>query len=164
LFSWKVNFLHRTVRDFLLLDDTTKILERWYSPAFGPHETICKALFAQIKYAPEERGYWDMDGPIAHLYSLFNQYSHLQSFRNVMELRRDVEAVLDLRGAKFAREGELLNDEERSPVSRRSPSIPRVQEAGVREEPQGMFRKYLGKLHEKWLNKKGGGLHTRDYG
>jgi len=46
LFNWKVGFLHRTVREFLVLEDTRKLLQDWSPTGFEPHETICKILLA----------------------------------------------------------------------------------------------------------------------
>ncbi|KAJ8123025.1 hypothetical protein ONZ43_g924 [Nemania bipapillata] len=50
-FSRRVNFLHRTVRDYLNLESTKQMLHQWCSPSFDADESICKALVAQINYA-----------------------------------------------------------------------------------------------------------------
>ena len=55
LFEYKVDFLHRTVRDYLELP-TTKIRD-WVPRDFDPHMAICRVLFAQIKTAPQDVEY-----------------------------------------------------------------------------------------------------------
>jgi DNA replication protein DnaC len=55
LFEYTVDFLHRTVRDYLLLPATD--VRQWAEPHFSPDEAICKALYSQIKTAPHEREY-----------------------------------------------------------------------------------------------------------
>jgi len=65
LFNWKVDFLHRTVRDFLIKSDVRKKLEGWANPDFDANIVTLKATLAQIKTAPGEgllRGEWsDME-------------------------------------------------------------------------------------------------------
>lgn len=45
----KVDFLHRTVRDFLRMDDIQKLLAERLEKSFDPNLTLCKALLAQAK-------------------------------------------------------------------------------------------------------------------
>ncbi|CAN9342371.1 unnamed protein product [Alternaria alternata] len=55
LFEYTVDFLHRTVRDYLLLPTTD--IKQWAEPHFNPDEAICKALYSQIKTAPHGEEY-----------------------------------------------------------------------------------------------------------
>jgi hypothetical protein len=48
LFDWKVDFLHRTVRDFLMIPDWQDLLDKWAGSDFNADLIICKA----ICYAP----------------------------------------------------------------------------------------------------------------
>ncbi|KAI1153726.1 hypothetical protein F4825DRAFT_473754 [Nemania diffusa] len=73
-FNRRFNFLHRTVRDYLNLDQTRQMLRKWCSPNFNADETICKALVAQIKSAPEGNEYGAMN---ARLFSLFKTHQQL---------------------------------------------------------------------------------------
>ena len=45
----KVDFLHRTVRDFLLTKDGQNMLSENLSPGFEPQTLLCKAFLAQLK-------------------------------------------------------------------------------------------------------------------
>lgn len=76
LFDRKVSFLHRTVRDYLLLDDTRKILRAWHSPSFNPHASICQAVLGLLKIAPDQSEYWGDNKPAARLTDLLR--SHLR--------------------------------------------------------------------------------------
>jgi Cdc6-like AAA superfamily ATPase len=68
LFEYTVDFLHRTVRDYLLLPMTN--IRQWAAPDFSPDEAICKALYSQIKTAPHEKEY----GP--HALALYETYQY----------------------------------------------------------------------------------------
>ncbi|KAJ4988895.1 hypothetical protein SVAN01_05519 [Stagonosporopsis vannaccii] len=68
LFEYKVDFLHRTVRDYLLLPTTN--ITKWAPREFDPDEAICKAIFSQIKTAPQGLEY----GP--HVMTLHEIFKH----------------------------------------------------------------------------------------
>ncbi|CAO2652865.1 Nn.00g022760.m01.CDS01 [Neocucurbitaria sp. VM-36] len=57
LFERKVGFLHRTVREYLMLNETRSVLQNWCSSGFDPHESLCKMLLAQIKISPDDYQY-----------------------------------------------------------------------------------------------------------
>ncbi|KAK4033791.1 hypothetical protein C8A01DRAFT_49701 [Parachaetomium inaequale] len=57
-FGWKVDFLHRTVKDFLAMPETQAFLSGWNPRAFDTDANICAALLAQIKGAPQEYEYF----------------------------------------------------------------------------------------------------------
>lgn len=76
LFERKVSFLHRTVRDYLMLDDTREILRAWHSPCFNPHASICQALLGLLKIAPDQGEYWGDNKPAARLADLL--WTHLR--------------------------------------------------------------------------------------
>ena len=57
-----VDFLHRTVQDFLSLEDTQVRLNGMIKGAFNPGQYICEALLSQIKAADISRpGQWTFD-------------------------------------------------------------------------------------------------------
>ena len=48
----RVEFLHRTVRDFLELPETQALLLSWSSAEFDPHQAVLMAALAQVKILP----------------------------------------------------------------------------------------------------------------
>ncbi|KAK5657589.1 hypothetical protein OQA88_3164 [Cercophora sp. LCS_1] len=67
LFNWKVDFLHRTARDFLLTESMQKQLDEWTPSEFSVDAAICTAILAQVKSAPQEEEYPRQDGPVERL-------------------------------------------------------------------------------------------------
>jgi len=63
-FYLEVEFLHRTVRDFLQNPTMQIMLETWASEAFHANIAISEALLAQVKTAPRGRAYHLLNGPI----------------------------------------------------------------------------------------------------
>lgn len=55
----RVEFLHRTVRDFLSTGSMQESLQSWLPESFNPHELICKVLLAELM-SGEHRGYMSM--------------------------------------------------------------------------------------------------------
>lgn len=90
MFSLKVDFLHRTVRDFLLLDKTKNILLQWSPCTIDVHECICKALLAQVKITPMDAEYL---GPVSQLSSIFSRHCDL------LELSGQTQCSLNVRGS-----------------------------------------------------------------
>jgi hypothetical protein len=66
LFVYTVDFLHRTVRDYLLPPTTN--VRQWAEPHFNPNAAICKALYSQIKTAPHGEEY------NSHVWALYQTY------------------------------------------------------------------------------------------
>ncbi|OAK96177.1 hypothetical protein IQ06DRAFT_296956 [Phaeosphaeriaceae sp. SRC1lsM3a] len=66
LFEYKVDFLHRTVRDYLALPETD--ITHWANPNFNPHQDICRAIYSQVKTAPHGLEYATQ---ICSLYGIF---------------------------------------------------------------------------------------------
>ena len=75
LFDWKVDFLHRTVRDFLILPDMQTMLDEWAGGDFNADKAICEAILCQIKSAPQEEEYLRSDGPIWNLARTINYHA-----------------------------------------------------------------------------------------
>src|SRR5215469_2244580 len=48
-YLYKVVFLHRTVRDFLLSKDVQSLLQSWISTPYAPSPLLCRAHLAEIK-------------------------------------------------------------------------------------------------------------------
>ncbi|KAF2667552.1 hypothetical protein BT63DRAFT_426413 [Microthyrium microscopicum] len=48
-----VDFLHRTVRDFLKTSEMQERLREWSLPGFDPYHLLCKALLADVKTSPQ---------------------------------------------------------------------------------------------------------------
>ena len=70
-FNLKVDFLHRTVRDFLRDPDMHNMLGKWVGTDFDANIAICQSLIAQVKTAPQERSYYDLGGALAKIIHLF---------------------------------------------------------------------------------------------
>jgi hypothetical protein len=51
-FKFNIDFLHRTVRDFLLLPDMQSMLKQRLKPGFTAKLLLCKAFLAQLKTTP----------------------------------------------------------------------------------------------------------------
>ncbi|KAK3662957.1 hypothetical protein LTR22_006121 [Elasticomyces elasticus] len=71
LFGHKVNFLHRTVREYLIQASVAQRLDAWKSEDFDADVLICKAIRAQIRTSPIVVDYFAADGPIAGLLRTF---------------------------------------------------------------------------------------------
>jgi uncharacterized protein (UPF0335 family) len=54
LFSRKVDFLHRTVRDFLIKGDMQDMFNEWASAKFDANVVTSMATLARIKTSPQE--------------------------------------------------------------------------------------------------------------
>jgi hypothetical protein len=69
LFDYRVDFLHRTVREYLELPTTD--LHAWSFAEFDVDKAICEVVFCQLKTAPHGKEYKPY---IAALYSLFKHH------------------------------------------------------------------------------------------
>lgn len=87
LFDWKVDFLHRTVRDFLILPDMQAMLDEWAGDDFDADKAICQAILCQIKSAPQEAEYFRSDGPVSNLAQ--TMYYHAGAFENDPDHEQD---------------------------------------------------------------------------
>ncbi|KAK4506153.1 hypothetical protein PRZ48_004118 [Zasmidium cellare] len=71
VFGQKVIFLHRSVREWLLLADVQRRLGDWKPAQFDVDELICKAVLAQVTTSPQDVKYFDQDGPVEALVQTF---------------------------------------------------------------------------------------------
>lgn len=55
LFEFRVDFIHRTVADFMQTADMKKLLKKWMPQSFNVDVEICKASLATIKATPSTR-------------------------------------------------------------------------------------------------------------
>jgi len=63
----KVDFLHRTVRDFLRIPEMQKLLDKWTSEGFDEHIAICEAIVCVVKTTPQEESHFQSYSPIINL-------------------------------------------------------------------------------------------------
>jgi hypothetical protein len=90
-YDCRVDFLHRTVKDFLRTTDIQQQLKTWSvttlqrmdsgfesmcdrrkpPAAFDPYQTICKATLAELRVAPIKFGYLKGSGPTLDLINIF---------------------------------------------------------------------------------------------
>ncbi|KAK1756510.1 hypothetical protein QBC47DRAFT_445089 [Echria macrotheca] len=77
LFNWKVDFLHRTARDFLLTENMSNQLVEWTAGGCDPHASICAAIICLAKVAPQEEEYFVPGGPVTKLRDPFIVHCNL---------------------------------------------------------------------------------------
>ncbi|KAI4859835.1 hypothetical protein F4820DRAFT_438659 [Hypoxylon rubiginosum] len=92
LFNVRVCFLHRTVRDYLLHEDTNNMLKMWCKGDFDPHETIAKALLAQVKVSPCGNEYHGTNSPISYLCTTLKDHCNATS-RPISHILRELKKV-----------------------------------------------------------------------
>ncbi|KAI6085130.1 hypothetical protein F4821DRAFT_279668 [Hypoxylon rubiginosum] len=93
LFNRRVCFLHRTVRDYLLLKNTNNFLKEWCKRDFDSDETIAKALLAQIKVSPSGHEYRGTNGPIPYLCTIIQRHCNATS-RPTSHILRELTKVV----------------------------------------------------------------------
>jgi hypothetical protein len=71
----KVDFLHRTVRDFLLLPKMQQMLDKWAGEGFDANVAICEATVCLIKTTPQYNAYFGIPGPVFGLLCTF--FNHI---------------------------------------------------------------------------------------
>jgi hypothetical protein len=87
LFNRKVDFLHRTVRDFLIKSDMQDMLNDWASAKFDANVVISMATLAQIKTSPQEEEHFMECGLV---WKLINIYKfHAQAIGPPRTIYRD---------------------------------------------------------------------------
>ena len=64
---YRVDFLHRTVKDFLITKDMERMLSYWTAPEFDPHITICRTILAEIKTITPIPEYFEHVGSLSEL-------------------------------------------------------------------------------------------------
>ena len=75
-FRYKVDFLHRTVRDFLKTPHMRRMLASWTDKNFDAKQSLCRALLAQIKSLPMKAEYTTKQSDLFVLVDDFMHYSH----------------------------------------------------------------------------------------
>ncbi|RYP65088.1 hypothetical protein DL771_008469 [Monosporascus sp. 5C6A] len=101
LFIWKVDFLHRTVKDFLISPETKAFLSRW-SPQqnLDSDMGICTALLSQIKTVPQECEYFELLSGVPALLTLLLMHARVLDespgceFNSLVRLLDQVDATL----------------------------------------------------------------------
>jgi hypothetical protein len=97
-FSLKVDFLHRTVRDFLRIPDMVNMVNKWVGTAFDENIAICEAIVCQIKSTPQHKAHFMPGGSVSGLLDMF--FYHIK--------------ILDDGQCPVAREGRLLDELEKA--------------------------------------------------
>jgi hypothetical protein len=88
-FKYRVDFLHRTVRDFLKTNDMQVMLEFRSAATFDARVSLCKIFLAQIKTFPFEAGIGD------RLNSLFALVDELMYYAGEVEVyKKEAEVTL----------------------------------------------------------------------
>ncbi|KAK3377288.1 hypothetical protein B0T24DRAFT_237832 [Lasiosphaeria ovina] len=90
MFNMRVDFAHRTVRDFFLASDIHKLLAGWSGPGFNASVGICEAILGQIKASPLDKDYCAKAGPVAMLVYAFNRQTAAGSIPVALHPRTDI--------------------------------------------------------------------------
>jgi hypothetical protein len=90
LCRYKIDFLHRTVRDFLQAKDMQNILIGQVHAGFEPITFICKALLAQLKSVPQNAYRFRDADHLGHLLDDIRYYAHQ------FEQRHSIAAIAEL--------------------------------------------------------------------
>lgn len=80
-FVYRVDFLHRTVRDFLNSSKIKEQIKSKIDPNFDPHGNLCLALLAQIKSIPIQPGHMTETGPLSDLVDDLAHHARLAETR-----------------------------------------------------------------------------------
>ncbi|KAK4897324.1 hypothetical protein LTR27_004844 [Elasticomyces elasticus] len=95
----RVNFLHRTVREYLAKPNVAQQLDAWRPDEFDVDMLICKAIRAQIRTSPIDVTYFAADGPISGLLRTFTfhcerLHRRLPQSTTARDLRNGLAAIL----------------------------------------------------------------------
>ena len=72
----QIEFLHRTVRDFLETKDIQYLLDERAGDAFNVHRYMCNALLSQMKILPQQRGYCEAHTQLDFLVNDFMYHAY----------------------------------------------------------------------------------------
>jgi hypothetical protein len=150
-FYLKVDFLHRTVRDFLRDPDMQNMLGKWVGTDFDANIAICQSLIAQVKTAPQDRSFNSVGGALAKIISLFFDHANVledSQYPLTLEARLLDDLIIALAQHKSYITGvESLFSISRSGVrnSNREPSYLVLEEA-----VQNGFHRYVSKKLDEW--------------
>ncbi|KAE9367360.1 hypothetical protein N431DRAFT_415963 [Stipitochalara longipes BDJ] len=76
-----VDFLHRTVRDFLRIPDIQNMINKWVGIGFDANVAICEATLAQVKTTPREGYCFDpAHGRVSSLLKMF--FYHIEALED----------------------------------------------------------------------------------
>lgn len=79
-FFLRVDFLHRTVRDFLRVPDMQNMVNKWVGAGFEANVAICEAILCQVKTTPQVAVSFRTGGPVASL--LDTLFYHIEILEN----------------------------------------------------------------------------------
>jgi hypothetical protein len=105
LFEYRVDFLHRTVADYLLTADMQIFLQNWSSDFFNADFDICRASLAIIKITPPQHVLFREPSKVPSILHLF--FSHIK-FLEATDDRYDV--LLDDVISTLEEQSEELDD------------------------------------------------------
>ena len=99
IFPYEVDFLHRTVKDFLQIHDVQRFITCRIPETFNYCTLVCHALLAQIKIAPIEIPHFNQCGELSGLVDDLTQYTHqaeTQTARPNVELLDELSTVIGI--------------------------------------------------------------------
>jgi adenylate kinase family enzyme len=155
LFEYRVDFLHRTVRDYLELPTTD--IKHWAPIGFDPHEAICRAVYSQIKTAPHGHEY---GFHVSTLYEIFEFHANtLQASQRdnslIPELEKELQIMLSDYGIETA--GISSSEDAGTKPTEVERTIPMIVEHKVKvssgskahEEPPSLLKTWKSKLSRR---------------
>jgi hypothetical protein len=74
-FGYRVDFFHRTVHDFLQLNEIQELLREYLRPGFNAHVTLCSTYLALVKMMPLRRESFNTYGPLQELLEHFMDHA-----------------------------------------------------------------------------------------
>ncbi|OCK90763.1 uncharacterized protein K441DRAFT_698929 [Cenococcum geophilum 1.58] len=122
-FVYRVDFLHRTVRDFLRTKEMQDLLESRLSEEFDPVSCLCQAFLAQIKSIPMSQNMLGRDGPLLDLVEDITYYARESEIRAhnpkaQTQVLGELERVLNFQEEKYSTKPMVL----RQPAAPLSPA------------------------------------------
>ncbi|KAF1352018.1 hypothetical protein BDV97DRAFT_137122 [Delphinella strobiligena] len=130
LLRYRVDFLHRTVRDFLKTNDMHQMLSRRAKAEFDPRLSLCRMFLAQIKVLSFP------DGVQKYLNGLFAQIDEM------MHYAQEVEAAYRASHSPETIPSTPLLDELDRVVTEHSKVHTEVHWTNLRDVPRGPFEEY----------------------
>ena len=103
-FIYRVDFLHRTVRDFLQSEDAQDMLRKRIKTMFSPNTSLCKAFLAQIKSILMRPEYLANSGPLVDLVNDMVHYARDSECRHGVaqsQLLDELNRVVHVHGKRY---------------------------------------------------------------
>lgn len=133
-FKLEVDFLHRTVRDFLRIPDMLNMVKKWVGTTFDENIVICEAIVCQIKSTPQRDGHFRLGHSVSSLLDIF--FYHVKILDDGQcpvtreaRLLDELERALQSLGSEVTKEGQVLSSSRRVGRELEAPAVSVLEEA-----------------------------------